>query len=302
MALVREPPKTILVTGAAGFIGRRLCALLVDQYSVRCLVRDISRAKTLLPPATEIVLGDMTDAASLGTAAKGCAAIVHLAALKSDERDIVAVNVGGARNLVAACKAAGVRRVINVGSQAGRMIRRGAYGDTKAQSDEIFNASGLEVTTLLPSVVYGPQDRGAFGKLVSVTAASPIVPVIGDGRTAYRPIHIDDVCAVIEGCLRTPKTIGKTYSVGGAETVTLEGFIDFIAARLGRKPLKVHIPVWAALMSARVLALIFDLPPLTRSNVLGAIYSAPDADYASIFAELGLKPRSFADGMKDSLP
>lgn len=298
---MEESKKTILVTGATGFIGRRLAVLLAGKYAVRCLVRDAARAKALLPPTVELVQGDMTDAASLSAAATGCSAVVHLAALKSDERAIAAVNVGGARNLVSACKAAGVRRVINIGSQAARLARRGAYGDTKAQSDEILDAAGLEVTTLLPSVVYGPNDPGVFGKLARFISSFPVVPVIGDGRTRYQPVHVDDVCRVIEGCLREPKTIAKTYSVGGPETVALEGLIDLLSARQGKKPFKVHIPGWAALIIARVLAPFFDKPPLSVSNVLGAVQSASDADYGAIFAKLGLKPRSLAEGMKDGI-
>ena len=298
---MEEPKKTILVTGASGFIGRRLAALLISDYSVRCLVRDVARARAVLPAAAELVRGDMTDAASLKAAAAGASAVVHLAALKSDERDIVAVNVGGARNLVEACRAAGLRRVVNVGSQAARMARRGDYGDTKAQSDAVFGASGLEVTTLLPSVVYGPRDPGVFGKLARVTSSAPFVPVIGDGRARYQPVHVDDVCAVVAGCLREPGTVGKTYSVGGPESITLEGLIDLVGAAQGRKPLKVHVPGWAALAAARVLALVFATPPLSRSNVLGAVQSVPDADYGRIFAELGLKPRPLAEGVKDSL-
>ena len=296
-----EAKKKILITGATGFIGRRLAAFLAKKYEVRCLVRDVARAKPLLPYAAELVQGDMTDAASLCAALAGTWAVVHLAALKSDERDIVAVNVGGARNLIEACKAAGVRRVINVGSQAARMARRGAYGETKAQSVGILNASGLEVTTLLPSIVYGPQDPGVFGKLARVTSSSPFVPVIGDGRARYQPVHVDDVCAVIEGCLSEPKTAGKTYSVGGVEAITLEGLIDLIGAKQGKKTLKIHIPGWAALVVARVMALVFNSPPLSRSNVLGALQSVPDTDYTGIFTELGLKPRALDGGIKDSL-
>jgi uncharacterized protein YbjT (DUF2867 family) len=292
----------ILLTGATGFIGRRLAGLLIGRgYAVRCLVRDAARARALLPPEAELAQGDMTDAASLRAAAAGAAAVVHLAALKSDEPDIAAVNVGGARNLVEACKGAGVRRVINVGSQAARLARRGPYGDTKGRSDEILNASGLEVTTLLPSVVYGPGDPGVFGKLARMTSSSPVVPVIGDGRSRYQPVHVDDVCSVIEGCLREPKTAGKTYSLGGPEQITLEGLIDLVAARQGKHPLKLHLPGPLAMLIARALAVVFASPPLSRSNVLGAIQSVPDADYTGIFTALGLKPRAIAEGLKDGI-
>jgi len=298
---VPETKKTILITGGAGFIGRRLAALLVDRYSVRCLVRDAARAKGILPAAVELAQGDMTDPASLISAAAGVEAVVHLAAAKNDESDSLAVNVGGAVNLVAACKASGVRRVINVGTQAARLARRGAYGDTKAKSDEIFNTSGLEVTTLLPSLVYGPQDAGAFGKLARATASAPFVPVIGDGTVRFNPIHVDDLCRVIEGCLREPKTAGRAFNVGGSETVTLNALLDLIGARLGRQPLRVHLPERAAMLIARVLSAVMSSSPLSVSNVLGAVQSAPSADYAAVFDVLGFKPRPLALGIKEAL-
>ncbi|MBI2386957.1 MAG: NAD-dependent epimerase/dehydratase family protein [Elusimicrobia bacterium] len=296
-----ETKKKILITGAAGFIGRRLAVLLAEKHAVRCLVRDASRAKGLLPAGVELVAGDMTDAASLQAAVAGADAVVHLAARKGDEPDVVAVNVGGARSLVAACRAAGVRRVVNVGSQASRLPRRGAYGETKAQADEVFAASGLEVTTVMPSLVYGPKDPGAFGKLARVTATAPFVPVIGDGSVRFQPVHVDDLCAVIAGCLAEPKTAGKTYSVGGPESVTLVELIDRIGAALGKKPRRVHLPYWAAMGIARVLGLFLAAPPLSVSNVTGAVQSAPDADYRTVFVELGIEPRPLADGLKDAL-
>jgi NADH dehydrogenase len=296
-----DAKKKVLITGATGYIGRRLAALLAPKYAVRGLVRDVERAKGLLPSTVELVKGDMTNAASLDAAVFGAEAVVHLAALKSDEPGIVAVNVGGALNLAAACKAAGTRRVINIGSQASRMARRGDYGNTKAESDAILNASGLEVTTLLPSVVYGPNDPGVFGKLARVAAKSPVVPVIGDGKARYQPVHVDDLCAVIAGCLRDSRTAGKTYSVGGPEAITLEGLIDLVAKRQGVSPLKLHLPGPVAMTIASALSLVFASPPLSKSNVLGAIQSVPDADYTGIFAELGLKPRSLAAGLEDGI-
>ena len=272
--------------------------LLADA---RVFARDANRARAILGEKTDVALGDMTDAASLSTALLGCAAVVHLAARKSDEADIRDVNVEGARRLVAACKKAGIRRVVNIGSQAARMERRGEYGETKRLSDEIIMSAGLDATTILPSVVYGPKDPGVFGKLARVASTSPVVPVIGDGTARYRPVHVDDLCRGIAGALASNATIGKTYSVGGPETITLEGLIDLTAARAGKSPLKIHLPGPIAMLIANAGSALFASPPLSRSNVLGAIQSVPEADWNALFAELSITPRDIKTGLEGGL-
>lgn len=284
----------VLVTGATGYIGRHLMPLLPDA---RAFARDANRARAILGEKTDIALGDMADEAALKTAVIGCGAVIHLAARKSDEADILDINVEGAKRLIDACKGAGIKRVINVGSQAARMERRGLYGESKKRADELFAKSGLEYTNILPSVVYGPKDPGVFGKLARVAASAPVVPVIGDGKAKYRPVHVEDLCRAIAGCLNARATIGKTYSVGGPETITLEGLIDLTAARAGRSPLKVHLPGAIAMLIANVGSALFTSPPLSRSNVLGAIQSVPEADWNALFAELSVTPRDIKTGL-----
>lgn len=280
----------ILITGGAGYLGRRLAA---RPGSWRALVRDLARAKAALPASTELVQGDMTDPASLRAALKGVTAVIHLAARKNDEGDSEAVNVGGARNLVEACKAEGVKRVIAVGTQASRLPVTGVYGKSKADGDEIIRASGLDWTVIRPSLVYGPGDPGAFGKLARAVAAWPVVPVMGDGTATYRPVFLDDACAAIAGCVSAPRTIGKTYDLGGPETVTFAGLVDLIAAARGKTARKVFLPASVAMLLARTT------PFLSVSNVLGGTQVTPEADWGALFRDLGLSARPIEQGMSD---
>lgn len=292
------PAITVLVTGATGFIGRVLVRLIhADRCRVRCLVRDERRARALLGPGPELAQGDLRDAESVRRAASGAAAVAHLAALKSDEPDISAVNVQGAAVLVRACREKGISRIVNVSTQATRIRERGAYGRTKAEGDELFRCSGLGVTTLLPSLVYGPDDPGVFGKLARWVAAFPVVPILGGAR--YRPVHVEDLARLIYACLLTPLPAGREYDVGGPDAVTLEELVDRIAACRKTTRLKAPIPAWAALGAAKVLSAFLYKPPLSVSNVLGAIHSAPDGDFSAVWAETGLHPRALDEGLKD---
>ena len=88
------------------------------------------------------------------------------------------MNVGGASALVAACRAAGCRRVIAMSTQHVHLARPGVYGRTKRIADAIFLGSGLDVTLLRPSLVYGAGERGVFVKLQRLVRKLPVIPVI----------------------------------------------------------------------------------------------------------------------------
>ncbi|MBS3051668.1 MAG: NAD(P)H-binding protein, partial [Candidatus Aenigmarchaeota archaeon] len=102
----------ILITGASGFVGRNLVRRLNPRSNVRCLVRKSSDTAGL--EGCELVEGDITDPVSLLEATKGVEAVIHLVAAlgASTYRENYDVHVTGAKNLVDACKANGVRRIV----------------------------------------------------------------------------------------------------------------------------------------------------------------------------------------------
>jgi predicted dehydrogenase/nucleoside-diphosphate-sugar epimerase len=226
----------------------------------------------------------------------GVGAVAHLAGRKSDEPDSVAVNVEGARHLVEACRRRGVRRIVNVSTQSVKLPRRGAYGATKADAEAVLHGSGLDVTTLRPSVVYGPDVTGVFARIRRYVTRLPVVPVIGDGRWRFHPIHVRDVSEAVVACLRHDGSIGRIYDLGGPDEVTLDEFVDAVADLYGLRRRKLHVPVWVGLTAARVLARLTDRPPVTVSNVLGSTQDT-GCDSALARAELGVAPAGLAEGL-----
>jgi NADH dehydrogenase len=150
----------------------------------------------------------------------------------------------------------------------------GPYGRSKREGEALVAASGLEWVVLRPSLVYGPGELGLFARLRGALRAAPAVPVIGDGRIGLDPMHVDDVCAVIEECLVRPDLIGRSYDLLGPDRVSFDELLGRLAASLGVKPRLVHIPGGIALAIARLLGAILERPPLSEDNVLGMISPA----------------------------
>ena len=178
--------QTVLVTGASGFIGKVVVPFMVARgWRVKAMMRRASQ-----PSVAEVVLADMRDESSLRIALSGVDVVVHLAAAKSDEPDSDSVNVDGASRLVTACREVGCRRIINISSQSAKLPRKGVYGRTKHEADEVFHASGLNVTTLYPSIVYGEGLSGVFGAILGAVQSLPIVPILGSGQWVSAPVYV----------------------------------------------------------------------------------------------------------------
>ena len=291
-------PRRVLVTGAAGVIGRSTVGLLLREgFRVSAMLRAQS-AVVSFPPHENltIVYADIRDAGAVRAALDGADVAVHLAAAKADEPDSLDVNVGGARTLLSACRSAGCRRIINVSTQSVKIAQKGLYARTKEGADALFEASGLEITTLLVSLVYGEPLSGAFGALAKVVRKLPVVPVLGNGRWVSAPVHVDDVARAILGCIEHEATIGKSYDIGGPDPVSLDALLDKIGAHLGARRPKLHIPFRAALATARVLTRLLRKPPLTVSNVLGSNQDTA-IDCAPARRDFGFKPAGLDEGL-----
>jgi NADH dehydrogenase len=269
---------SVVVTGASGFIGTALIPRLVAAGH---LPRLIVRQPPAAPPAppVEVIAGDLTSPASLRAAIAGADAVVHLGAATSagrlDPAVAYRVNVGGATALIEACRAAGCRRVVVLSTQHVHLPRCGTYGRTKRIADALFAGSGLEVTILRPSLVYGPGSRGVFVKLAGLVRRLPVIPVVGPGTWHLRPLYLDDLVAVIVETLARPDVSGRTYDVGGTERITYNEFLQAICAALGRPCRRVHIPLVFGFALAWLLERMLANPPLTVDNVYGSLLDVP---------------------------
>ena len=286
----------ILVTGAAGFIGKDVVRRLLEHgWRVKAMSRRAG-APFDFNERLELVQADMRDEGSLRQAVAQVAVVVHLAAAKSDEPDSEDVNVRGAERLIKVCQAVGCDRIINISTQSAEIAQKGTYARTKSAAEKILHNSGLQVTTLRLSVVYGEEESGVFGTVLKFVRRLPVVPVLGDGRWLSAPVYVGDVSKAIIACIENDNTIGTIYFVGGPECIYFDSLIDRISSALGVRRRKIHIPFSISLWAARALVVLWPECPITVSNVLGSNQNT-EVDIERARKDFGFDPISLDQGL-----
>ncbi|MCB9761481.1 MAG: NAD-dependent epimerase/dehydratase family protein [Alphaproteobacteria bacterium] len=249
----------ILVTGGTGFLGRHVIERLRHGNEVVALCR---RAQDEL--GVPVVVGDITDAATLAGVAEGCQALIHMAGLVShhpeDAQRLYDLHVRGTENVLAEARRAGVRRVVHL-STSGTVavsadpdqisdertetprdiIYRWPYYRTKLIAEEAAleaSARDLQVVSLNPSWLLGPGDRtGASSRIVRMFLDDQ-VPAAPPGGLSFADVR--DVAATVETALYKGRP-GSRYLLGSAN-MTLMAFYERLARLTGKRPPLIKAP------------------------------------------------------------
>jgi nucleoside-diphosphate-sugar epimerase len=182
----------LAITGATGFVGSAALAAALDAGH---LVRALTRRPQSDKGGVNWVAGDLADTAALANLVDGADAVVHVAGLTNtpDPAAFEAANAIGTANVLAAMKAAGVRRLLFVSSLAAREPKLSAYGASKARAETLVEASGLDWTIIRPPAVYGPRDIDMLDLFRA--AKWGVVPLPPGGATSI--IHADDLAELL---------------------------------------------------------------------------------------------------------
>jgi len=261
----------ILITGSTGFVGRHLAKRLVAEGErPRCLVRSQEKAGQTLPIAqVELAPGDTTRPATLEAAMQGVETVVHSAFITADIKErpgasYYGVNVEGTRNVVAAAKRAGVKKIVVVSGLGTRPDKPGSYMQGRYLAEQAAKESGLAWSILQPSIQFG--EHAAFFKgLADLIRMAPVVPVIGTSKRRFQPIWVEDVAACLIKQVREESRNGKTYVVGGPEQFTYGEILDLLANALGKKRLKAPVPTPFATLGAAMMQAVLPRPPITTA-------------------------------------
>ena len=221
----------LFVTGASGFVGRRVLRLLAQsgQTDVRLLSRTpvgLTSGGTL-PHGARVVHGDLASVSSWLPALEGVDTVLHLASStgkvrRSDHFDAI---VGGTERLLDAARGAGVSRFLFVSSIAAGFEHRRYYhyAEAKRAAEALVRASSFDWLIVRPTMVLGPESPVLSG--LRTLATLPLPVIFGSGNAPVEPIAVDDLAAILVAALDVNPWGGRTISIGGPERVTVEELI-----------------------------------------------------------------------------
>lgn len=308
---------TVLVTGASGFLGSRLVALLSEKgCSVRALVRKTSRTDHLRLPNVTIFHGDVTAPESMIAACSGAGYIVHAAADTVGTGRGRRVTIEGTKNILELSSSCRVKKLVYISSCSvygvsachdGRLIdetapleqapeRRGAYSHAKLEAEKLVTGfmqqERLPVVCLRPGAIYGPGGA-AYMPMIGFSFRDRVFAVIGNGESVLPLVYIDNLVAAIVLSLTSDKSNGQVYNVVDPGPVHKKRYMDEVIRRLYPRSSCFYVPnrllYVLVLVQEKLFSALRRKPLLTRYR-LSASQMPVVYDATKIMKELGWHP------------
>jgi uncharacterized protein YbjT (DUF2867 family) len=260
-------PLTVLVTGATGFIGRRLVPELVARgHSVRAMTR---RPEEYDGPG-EPVAGDVFDRASLTDPLSGVDVAVYLVH-SLDDPDFEQKDADAARTFAKAAVACGVRQIVYLGGLGSEEDKLSPHLRSRREVEQLLGETGVPVTALRAAIVVGAGSISwELTRQLVKNLPAMVVPRWVSTRT--QPIAVDDVIRYLAGVVGVPEAFGRTFEIGGPEQLTYLEMLQ-VAAEVsdGHRVPIVKVPVLTPRLSSYWLALVTDVDTTTGRNLIDSM-------------------------------
>jgi uncharacterized protein YbjT (DUF2867 family)/uncharacterized protein YndB with AHSA1/START domain len=252
-------PRTVLVTGATGYIGGRLVPRLLEAgFRVRCLARDPARlqGRPWLGQA-EVAAGDCLRADTLPSALQGVEVAFYLVHSMAGGRDFEQRDVLAARNFAAAAKAVGVQRIIYLGGLGDPDTALSEHLRSRQETGAVLRETGVPVTEFRAPVIVGSGSL-SFEIIRYLTERLPIMICPRWLYTRVQPIAIRNVLDYLVAALDTPASAGRTIEIGGVDVLTYGDLLRGYAKARGLK--RWLVPVLTPRLSSYWVHLVTPVP------------------------------------------
>ncbi|MCD5348672.1 NAD(P)H-binding protein [Kineosporia mesophila] len=258
--------RTVLVTGASGFIGSHLAQRLVrDGHTVRAMTRHPES----YVGAGEPVFGEVSDTDSLAAAMAGCDAAYYLVhSLESD--DFEEKDAEAALNFGEAAHRAGLERIVYLGGLGVDDENLSPHLRSRRQVEQLLPLAGVPVTVLRAAVVIG---HGGISWEITRQLVHHLPAMVTPHwvSTRTQPIALPDVIRYLEGVLEPEAARGRVFEIGGPEVLRYKDMLARAAAVMGKRLPNVTVPLLTPGLSSHWLALVTDVDTATARNLVDSM-------------------------------
>jgi uncharacterized protein YbjT (DUF2867 family) len=256
----------VLVAGASGFVGGRLCPALEDAGH---LVLAMTRRPERYGGAGKAVPGDVHDPASLADALDGCDAAYYLVHSLGDA-DFERRDADAARAFATAAAEAGVGRIVYLGGLGDDADDLSAHLRSRREVEQLLGSAGVPVTTLRAGIIVG---HGGISWEMTRQLVEHLPAMITPRwvRTRTQPIAVADVIRYLVGVLTVPEAAGRAFDVGGPDVLEYVEMLRRVAAIEGRTLIVVPVPLLSPQLSSRWLSLVTNVDVQTGRSLIDSM-------------------------------
>ncbi|MSP95166.1 MAG: complex I NDUFA9 subunit family protein [Alphaproteobacteria bacterium] len=287
--------KLAVVYGGSGFLGRHIVrALANDGWRIRVAVRHPNTAHFLKPMgrvgSIQIVKTNINNDASVEAAMHGADAVINLVGIlvPGGSQRFDAIHIEGARRIARLAAAQGVARLVHISALGAAKDSTARYFRTKAEGEAAVRDAYASATVFRPSLVFGPEDD-FFNRFGWLARMSPVLPLIGGGKTRFQPVYVGDVAQAIVQVLAKPETAGKVFELAGPQVYTFKEIMQLVLRETRRKRILLPLPFRIARIQAMFLGLL-PKPLLTLDQVRMLATDNVPSDGSLGLRDLGIAP------------
>ena len=289
-------PVKVLVAGASGFVGRRLCVAL-DQagHDVVAMTRNPARYRGAGMP----VRGDVQDSVTLEPAMAGCQAAYYLVHSLQDA-DFERKDAAGATAFGEAAARAGLRRIIYLGGLGDDADKLSAHLRSRREVENLLGTGGVPVTVLRAGIIVG--HGGISWELTrQLVEHLPVMVTPRWVATRAQPIAVDDVVAYLAGVLEPPAASAQVYEVGGPDVLQYSTMLRRVAAIENRPLLLLPVPLLTPWLSSLWLTAVTDIDIGTGRVLIDSMTNEVIVRDPSIRDLVAFAPMSYDDAVRAAL-
>ncbi len=286
----------VLVAGASGFVGRRLCAALTHEgHDVRAMTRHPDSYERAGVP----VYGDVHEPSSLPAALEGCDTAYYLVH-SLDSKDFERLDAEAATAFGRAAAEAGVRQIVYLGGLGSDDDQLSAHLRSRREVERLLGDGGVPVTVLRAGIVVGAGGI-SWEMTRQLVDHLPVMVTPQWVKTKTQPIAVDDVVRYLVGVRGLPAARGQVFDIGGPDVLQYADMLRRVAKLKGRQLLLMPIPLLTPGLSSRWLALVTDVDTQTGRSLVDSMANEVVVRDDSIRAVVPFEPMGYDEAVRQAL-